>query len=216
MLTKIQACRTEVAAALAAITSSEGLKEFYARFLGKSGAITALMKDLGTCPKEDRPAMGKAINDFKGEVLEQFNATQAEITAREMAAKYDSESVDITMPAVKRTPGAIHPTNLTRRSLCETFIGMGFTEGAFVVSEKIVSAAPDGVVDDAGVREHLLHFGPDLVVTADVFLAHAGKKRCLPSNFFHFDILLEMGYPYEQRIARRRVCRTRENEQCCT
>lgn len=127
MLTKIQACRTEVAAALAAITSSEGLKEFYARFLGKSGAITALMKDLGTCPKEDRPTMGKAINDFKTEVLEQFNATQAEITAREMAAKYDSESVDITMPAVKRTPGAIHPTNLTRRSLCETFIGMGFT-----------------------------------------------------------------------------------------
>ncbi len=127
MQEKIQACRKEVEVALAAVQSSEDLREFYARFLGKSGTITALMKGLGTCPKEDRPAMGKAINDFKNEVLEQFRALETVITEREMAAKYDSESIDITMPAVKRTPGAIHPTNLVRRSLCETFIGMGFT-----------------------------------------------------------------------------------------
>lgn len=126
MKDKITACRAQVQEALARVTDSVGVKEFHAAFLGKAGAITALMKDLGTCPKEDRPAMGKAINDFKNEVLERFKALEAEIASREMAAKYDRESVDISMPATYREVGAIHPTNLTRRALCETFQGMGF------------------------------------------------------------------------------------------
>ena len=126
MKDKITACRARLEEALALVTDSNGVKEFHAAFLGKAGAITALMKDLGTCPKEDRPAMGKAINDFKNEVLERFKALEAEIASREMAEKYDRESVDISMPATYREVGAIHPTNLTRRSLCETFQGMGF------------------------------------------------------------------------------------------
>lgn len=124
---KIRAARADVEASLNDIRTSDGLKEFHARFLGRVGIVSALMKELGTCLKEERPAMGKAINDFKNEVTERFKALEEDISRRELAAKYDSESVDISMPAVFHQPGALHPTNLVRRSLCETFAGMGFT-----------------------------------------------------------------------------------------
>ncbi len=127
MKEKILACRQEVDAALALVKTGDDLRDFHSQFLGKAGKITLLMKELATCPKEEKPAMGKAINDFKNSVMEQFKALEAIIAKAELAAKYDSESIDISMPAVHRTPGGIHPTNLVRRSLCDTFIGMGFT-----------------------------------------------------------------------------------------
>lgn len=126
MKEKIAVCAAQVDEALAQITTGEGLKEFYARFLGKSGIVTALMKELGKFPKEERPAIGRIINEFKESVVTRFKELEEVIARREMQAKYDSESVDISMPAVMHTPGALHPTSLVRQRLCEVFAGMGF------------------------------------------------------------------------------------------
>lgn len=127
MKEKIEALGREIDEALAKVSASEALKDFFTRYLGKAGAITALMKELGNCPKEERPAMGKLINTFKDSVLNRFKALEETIAQKELQAKYDSEQVDITMPGVRRTPGALHPTSLVRARLCEVFIGMGFT-----------------------------------------------------------------------------------------
>lgn len=126
MKEKIAACRAQIDEALSKIASGEQLKEFHARFLGKAGAITALMRDLGQIPKEERPTAGQLINEFKNSVTERFKALEAEVAKREMQAKYDSESVDISMPAVMHAPGALHPTSLVKARLCEVFAGMGF------------------------------------------------------------------------------------------
>ncbi len=126
MKEKIAECAALIDEALASVTTGDGLKEFYARFLGKGGIVTALMKELGNYPKEERPAIGRIINEFKESVITRFKELEEVIARREMQAKYESESVDISMPAVMHTPGALHPTTLVRQRLCEVFAGMGF------------------------------------------------------------------------------------------
>ncbi len=126
MKEKIAALGSVIDSAMKEIRSGEELKEFYARFLGKAGEVTALMKELGKYPKEERPAVGRMINDFKDDVVSRFKALEEEINAAERRAQYDSESVDISMPAVRHIPGGLHPTSLVRAKLCEVFAGMGF------------------------------------------------------------------------------------------
>ncbi len=126
MKEKIAACAAQIEEALAGIKNGADLKDFYAKYLGKAGEVTALMRLMGQFPKEERPAIGQMINSFKEEVTRRFKEMEGEIARREMAAKYERESVDITMPAVSHTPGALHPTSLIRARLCEVFAGMGF------------------------------------------------------------------------------------------
>ncbi|MDR1630185.1 MAG: phenylalanine--tRNA ligase subunit alpha [Oscillospiraceae bacterium] len=124
---QINALRAGVETALAAIKSPAELKDFFGAYLGKSGQIQALMKSLGALSKEERPAAGKRINDFKEEVLAKFKAIEAAIEKQELLKKYENESVDISMPAVFRSPGALHPVSIIRKELLDVFAGMGFT-----------------------------------------------------------------------------------------
>lgn len=127
MKEKIQALERLVDDALSRIKNGDDLKDFFAKFLGRTGSITALMKELGQYPKEDRPAIGKLINAFKDAVHTRFKALETRIAEEELAQKYASEQVDITMPARRAAIGAHHPTELVRARLCEVFIGMGFS-----------------------------------------------------------------------------------------
>lgn len=127
MKEKIQALERLVDDALSRIKNGDDLKDFFAKFLGRTGSITALMKELGQYPKEERPAIGKLINAFKDAVHTRFKALETRIAEEELAQKYASEQVDITMPARRAAIGAHHPTELVRARLCEVFIGMGFS-----------------------------------------------------------------------------------------
>lgn len=127
MKEKIQALERLVDDALSRIKNGDDLKDFFSKFLGRTGSITALMKELGQYPKEERPAIGKLINAFKDAVQTRFKALETRIAEEELARKYASEQVDITMPARRSAIGAHHPTELVRARLCEVFIGMGFS-----------------------------------------------------------------------------------------
>ena len=62
---KIKALKEQMEAALGSVDSKEQLAEFWQNFLGKKGSIADLMKGLGSVPKEERPNVGKTINEFK-------------------------------------------------------------------------------------------------------------------------------------------------------
>ena len=62
----IEELAAQVDASLAGVTSSESLAAFWQEYLSKNGKVPGLMKQLRTVPKEERPAAGKIINEFKG------------------------------------------------------------------------------------------------------------------------------------------------------
>ena len=123
---KIKALKEQMEAALGHVDSKEQLAEFWQNFLGKKGSIADLMKGLGSVPKEDRPNVGKTINEFKNQVEARYQEMKNRMDELELAARNKSEQVDITMPAKMRPAGGLHPLTVTENEMIDVFAGMGF------------------------------------------------------------------------------------------
>src|SRR6478735_871992 len=105
------------AADLAALEHSKGL------FLGPNGKFTALMKQLGTLSKEERPAAGKLINQAKTELETALTERRAEL---ELKAALPKEPTDWTLPGRRRTTGKLHPLTQVTEDIVRSFRKIGF------------------------------------------------------------------------------------------
>ena len=123
---KIKALKEQMEVALGHVDSKEQLAEFWQNFLGKKGSIADLMKGLGSVPKEERPNVGKTINEFKNQVEARYQEMKNRMDELELAARNKSEQVDITMPAKMRPAGGLHPLTVTENEMIDVFAGMGF------------------------------------------------------------------------------------------
>jgi len=124
---KIKAIRQEIEEKIQSFDSSKALYEFRKSFLdNKEGKISQLMKGLRDVPKEDRPAMGKVINEVKEWAAACFDEMDEKVRAIELEKKNLEEAVDVTMPAEMMQPGALHPDTLICNQLIDIFAGMGF------------------------------------------------------------------------------------------
>ena len=112
--------------AFAAATSVAELEQAKARFLGKAGALTDLLKGLGKLSAEERPAAGVAINEAKGAVEALLKGRRDAILAAELADRLQSESVDVTLPGRRQSPGGLHPITRTQARIEQLFASMGF------------------------------------------------------------------------------------------
>ena len=123
---RIQALRKQTEERLSQIDSREKLSAFWQDFLGKKGNVAELMKGLGAVTKEERPAMGKVINEFKVQAEERYREYSERLEQLEMAARNRREQVDITLPAKKRETGTLHPITIVKNEMINVFLGMGF------------------------------------------------------------------------------------------
>lgn len=123
---KIKALRAQMEDRLSHVDSREKLAAFWQDFLGKKGIVADLMKGLGAVAKEDRPAMGKVINDFKVQAEQRYREYSERMEQMEMAARNRREQVDITLPAKKRETGNLHPITIVKNEMINVFLGMGF------------------------------------------------------------------------------------------
>lgn len=97
-----------------------------ARFVGPNGELTALMKQMGSVPKEQRPAVGKLINETKSKLQELLDHALRSIEARELQAQL-GPPVDPTLPSPDFGPGTYHPLTLVREEMCRILRKVGFT-----------------------------------------------------------------------------------------
>ena len=116
---------------LGQVSSKETLASFWQEYLSKNGKIPALMKNLRTVAPEERPAMGKIINELKQKVQAEYDAAAEKVKAAELAARNAAETVDITLPAKTRPMGGLHPLTLITNQIIDVFSGMGFSVGTF-------------------------------------------------------------------------------------
>ena len=123
---RIKDLRNQMEEKLNRVDSREKLSDFWQEFLGKKGSVAELMKGLGAVTKEERPAMGKVINDFKVQTEARYKEYSERIEQLEMAARNRMEQVDITMPAKRREIGTLHPITIVKNEMINVFLGMGF------------------------------------------------------------------------------------------
>ena len=95
------------------------------------------MKEMKNLSKEDRPKVGQLVNTARSAIEEQLNAKLEEVKAKELAAKIESEKIDITLPGRKPVTGHEHPLHQTLRLMEDSFLRMGFSivEGTDIESD---------------------------------------------------------------------------------
>ena len=96
-----------------------------ARYVGPNGELTALMKQMGTVPKEQRPAFGKLINETKTQLQALLDAALQRLEQAERAGQLGA-AVDPTLPAPDAGPGTYHPLTLVREEMCRILRKVGF------------------------------------------------------------------------------------------
>jgi len=122
----VDAIVKDALAAFAGIDDAVELERAKARYLGKSGALTQLLKGLGKLPAAERPAFGSRVNAAK-EKLEAALAEQRDrIQSRALEASLRQEALDVTLPGRGPAVGGLHPVTRTMERIEALFRSMGF------------------------------------------------------------------------------------------
>ena len=98
--------------------------------LGKSGSLTALLKQLGQFPPDQRRERGAALNQVKDSITQAVEARRAAIEQAELDRRLAAERMDVSLPpraaAPDGPPGMIHPISRTMEEMAAIFGAMGF------------------------------------------------------------------------------------------
>ena len=97
------------------------------KYLGKKGELTTILRSMGGLSKEERPIMGKLVNEVKATLEAKLEEVLTQIKIKEKNEKLANEVIDISIPGTKNLVGKRHPLELTLDSMKEIFVSMGFT-----------------------------------------------------------------------------------------
>lgn len=127
MQQQINDIQTTLTASISTATTLTALDEIRVKSLGKNGSITALMKELGKLPPEEKKNAGQVLNTFKSEIATLLDRKKEELELKEMNEKLTHEEVDITLP-IRPEPnmGRIHPISQVTEEILTIFAQMGF------------------------------------------------------------------------------------------
>jgi phenylalanyl-tRNA synthetase alpha chain len=112
--------------AFARIDDADQLEQAKARYLGKSGTLSQLLRGLSKLPAADRPAFGSRVNSAK-ERLEAALADRRErIRLRQQESRLAGDTLDVTLPGRGLAVGGLHPVTRTLERIEQLFRTMGF------------------------------------------------------------------------------------------
>jgi len=135
---QIRELKERARAAIAETAESLGeLNDIRVKFLGKKGEMTALLRSMSALAQEERPRIGKIVNEARAELEELLAAKSEELAKRELADKISAEQIDVTLPGRTAPVGHLHPLTITLNRIKKIFLQMGFTieEGPEIESD---------------------------------------------------------------------------------
>ncbi len=136
MKEKMQNIKDSALAMIDSAKTTAELNDVKVKYLGKSGEISLLMREMSNVPKEERPAMGKLVNELRFAVENVLNEKTQAIALQEKQARLKAEEIDVTLDSDLKG-GTLHPLTLIKNELIDIFAGMGFTvaEGPEIESD---------------------------------------------------------------------------------
>ncbi len=111
---------------IADASDSASLQAMKVEFLGKSSAVNAEAKKLGSLAPEERKSHGQKINSIRGQIQEAIESKSQEISQQELKAKLQAERLDLSTPPRTKSKGSIHPITQVMEELVQVFSKYGF------------------------------------------------------------------------------------------
>ena len=126
MTQSLEQILTSATADFAACADAPSLENAKAKYLGKTGAVTDLLKGMAALSPEEKKTRGAEINRIKSAVESALNARRDALASDALNAKLAAESIDVTLPGRGRGDGGIHPVMKTWQRVEEIFASIGF------------------------------------------------------------------------------------------
>ena len=123
MKNQIEEVKSKFLSEILSVEDEKQLEELRVKYLGRRGIIQSLFDKLREVPKEEKPALGKLLNELKELAQGKYNEKKLEIERKK--AKVESV-VDLTIPGRLKYTGRKHPLTQTLEKIKKIFIGMGF------------------------------------------------------------------------------------------
>jgi phenylalanyl-tRNA synthetase alpha chain len=115
--------------ALAVIGQADGeaiLRDYEVQYLGKKGALTAILRGMRDVPNEERPKIGQRVNEVRSSVQGAIEGRRAQLETNRIAALCEDPHFDATMPGESTEVGALHPLTQVTYHIEDVFRAMGF------------------------------------------------------------------------------------------
>ena len=126
MKQQLEVIRAAALDAIAETKAAEDLAALGVKYLGKKGELTAVLKQMGKLSAEERPVMGQLANDVRAALEKAIESQSAVLAEAAMAAKLESETLDVSIPGKEVTLGHKHPMYAVLDEIKEIFLNMGF------------------------------------------------------------------------------------------
>ena len=123
---------------LAAASSVDAVEALRHELLGRSGALTGLLRQLGSVPADERPAIGQRANEVRRGVEAAIRSRLDDLSTSDLEARLADEAIDMSAPGRPLPVGHLHPVQTTMRDLREIFHAYGFEvfEGPEIETEE--------------------------------------------------------------------------------
>lgn len=127
MQEKIKALISEAKKAVEGASTSSDINNVKVAYLGKNGELTAILRGMKDVPNEEKPLIGKMVNEARDVITSLISAKEEEISKAEIEKKLNSEKIDITFKGTRRDLGSLHPCTLVIEEILDIFTNLGFT-----------------------------------------------------------------------------------------
>ena len=91
---------------------TDRLNEIRVAFLGKKGTLTSVMKSMKDVPPEERPQVGKWVNDARTRIESYLENNRSRLEEEALKIRLENEAIDVTLPAKKQKTGHRHPNTM--------------------------------------------------------------------------------------------------------
>jgi phenylalanyl-tRNA synthetase alpha chain len=135
---ELEGLRADARRRLEAAGDVEAVEALRVELVGRSARLTALIRQLGSMPEPERPAIGQLANEVRREIAEALEQRLAQLHRSDLERRLEDERLDMSAPGRPRAVGGLHPTLTLMRDLREIFHAFGFEviEGPEVETEE--------------------------------------------------------------------------------
>lgn len=119
--------KQEIEAQLAKVGSYKELEQLKVRYLGRKGPLQDLVRRLREATTEERPLLGKFLNELKSHFEEEFGRLESLFLENEEAESLQQQQVDITLPGTPRFCGRAHPVTHVMDRVLDIHRELGFS-----------------------------------------------------------------------------------------
>ena len=124
---RVDAVAAEAREAIARASTTAELEQVRVRYLGRQGALTQLLRSLGTLPADERPLVGAAANEAKRGLEALLDDRLAAAQQAERRTRRAGERPDLSLPGRRPRAGVVHPLTRVHDEIVAIFVGLGFS-----------------------------------------------------------------------------------------